>query len=311
MIDVQFVTTTEYVDATHVSMPKWFGVNFADGRIKGYGMPPYPKFFVRYVRGPTNYGTNDFKDNGDGTVSDLATGLMWMQQDSLEGKNWSAALQWCEHSAVGDYTDWRLPNAKELHSIVDYTRAPVTTGSAAIGPIFNTTTIINENDEEDWPYFWTSTTHESSTGFVGDEASYFCFGRCLGYFNNQWQDVHGAGAQRSDFKSGDPTQFPTGRGPQGDAVRIYNFARCLRTETDATLDGPDLTNSTGMEEDTFVSFSLSNRQGSSSIGVEPESSQEKDSATSSAGSPSRSLASSMAFVSLLFYFFVTHHHQVR
>lgn len=310
LIDVQFATTTEYVDATNVSMARWFGVNFADGRIKGYGMPPYPQFFVRYVRGPINYGTNNFKDNGDGTVSDLATGFMWMQQDSLEGMDWSSALQWCENSNVGDFTDWHLPNAKELHSIVDYTRAPVTTGSAAIDPIFNISTIINENNEQDWPYFWTSTTHKSSTGFVGDQASYFCFGRCLGYFESQWQDVHGAGAQRSEFKSGDPAQFPTGRGPQGDAVRIYNHVRCVRTETQATLDEPDLSNSTALESsEGSVSFSLSSRQGDSSTGVEPESSQVEDSAASSVGSPSRSLATSMGFV-VSFFLYISYARQV-
>jgi len=41
-------------------------------------------------------------------------------------------------------------------------------------------------------------------------------------------NVHGAGAQRSDPKSGDPKQFPQGRGPQGDDIRIYNFVRCVR-----------------------------------------------------------------------------------
>jgi hypothetical protein len=44
-------------------------------------------------------------------------------------------------------------------------------------------------------------------------------------------DVHGAGAQRSDPKSGDPAMFPHGRGPQGDVIRIYNFVRLVRTET--------------------------------------------------------------------------------
>jgi hypothetical protein len=58
-----------------------FGVNFADGRIKGYpgdisprGQPM--KQFVRYVRGNPEYGINDFADNGDGTITDTATGLM-------------------------------------------------------------------------------------------------------------------------------------------------------------------------------------------------------------------------------------------
>ena len=46
--------------------------------------------------------------------------------------------------------------------------------------------------------------------------------------NGQWQDVHGAGAQRSDPKSGDPANFPTGRGPQGDAIRINNYVRLVR-----------------------------------------------------------------------------------
>ena len=41
-------------------------------------------------------------------------------------------------------------------------------------------------------------------------------------------DVHGAGAQRSDLKTGNPEDYPYGRGPQGDAIRIYNYVRCVR-----------------------------------------------------------------------------------
>lgn len=41
-------------------------------------------------------------------------------------------------------------------------------------------------------------------------------------------DVHGAGAQRSDPKTGDPLMFPHGRGPQGDVIRIFNFVRLVR-----------------------------------------------------------------------------------
>jgi hypothetical protein len=41
-------------------------------------------------------------------------------------------------------------------------------------------------------------------------------------------DVHGAGAQRSDPKYGDPGDFPRGRGPQGDVIRINNTVRCVR-----------------------------------------------------------------------------------
>jgi hypothetical protein len=41
-------------------------------------------------------------------------------------------------------------------------------------------------------------------------------------------DVHGAGAQRSDPKAGNPAMFPHGRGPQGDVIRINNYVRCVR-----------------------------------------------------------------------------------
>ncbi len=50
----------------------------------------------------------------------------------------------------------------------------------------------------------------------------------MGYMNGSWLDVHGAGAQRSDPKQGNPADYPYGRGPQGDAIRIYNYARCVR-----------------------------------------------------------------------------------
>jgi hypothetical protein len=46
--------------------------------------------------------------------------------------------------------------------------------------------------------------------------------------NYHFVDVHGAGAQRSDPKAGDPAMFPHGRGPQGDVIRIYNFVRPVR-----------------------------------------------------------------------------------
>jgi len=41
-------------------------------------------------------------------------------------------------------------------------------------------------------------------------------------------DVHGAGSQRSDPKTGDPNDYPYGHGPQGDVIRIYNYVRSVR-----------------------------------------------------------------------------------
>jgi hypothetical protein len=62
-----------------------FGLNVADGRIKGYptaGTGDDSMMDYRFVRGNDEYGENQFLDNGDGTISDSATGLMWTQGDS-------------------------------------------------------------------------------------------------------------------------------------------------------------------------------------------------------------------------------------
>ncbi len=212
-----------------------FGVNFADGRIKGYGttMPGGGQdkmFFVLCVRGNTGYGVNSFVSNGDGTVTDNATGLQWTQADSGKGMNWEAALAWAQTKNTEKYlgySDWRLPNAKELQSIVDYKRSPDTTNSAAIDPAFSVTSITNEAGKIDYPFYWTSTTHASANG-AGETAVYIAFGRAMGYMNNSWVDVHGAGAQRSDPKNGNPSDYATGRGPQGDSIHINNYVRLVR-----------------------------------------------------------------------------------
>jgi hypothetical protein len=236
VIDSQFVSSTKYISTTMGGDDTVFGVNFADGRIKGYptkpmrNQPEGKEFFVLYVRGNPDYGKNLLHDNGDGTITDTATGLMWSQTDSGQGMDWEDALAWVQQKNDKNYlgyNDWRLPNAKELQSIVDYTRSPDTSNSAAIDPIFEVSEIVNEAGDEDYPFYWTGTTHEKSNG-IGDSAVYISFGRALGYMNNAWIDVHGAGAQRSDPKSGDPDDYPYGHGPQGDAIRIYNFIRCVR-----------------------------------------------------------------------------------
>ena len=53
--------------------------------------------------------------------------------------------------------------------------------------------------------------------------------------DDTWSDVHGAGAQRSDPKSGDPDDYPTGHGAQGDAICIYNYVRCVRDADSGTV----------------------------------------------------------------------------
>ena len=239
-IDAQFATSTLYTGTTMVNNPTMFGVNFGDGRIKGY---PYEqispeagtkKFYVLYVRGNPDYGINNFVDNNDGTITDKATGLMWEQDDSKTGMNWEEALNWVQQKDSENYlgyNDWRLPNVKELQSIVDYSRSLQATNSAAIDTLFTCSTIIDEGGNTNYPFYWSSTTHANMVN--GSNAAYVAFGEALGWMldpfgNYQLLDVHGAGAQRSDPKAGDPADYPYGHGPQGDVIRVYNYVRLVR-----------------------------------------------------------------------------------
>lgn len=231
--DVQQWSSTEYVGLTMGGDPSVFGVNFADGRIKGYPKMVVPKtigplvenlLYVRYVRGNEDYGRNGFQDMGDGTIFDHATGLHWMKEDSGKDHNWEEALAYAEGLTFAGHGDWRLPTIKELQSIVDYTRSPATTGTAAIDTTFFPNTSTNT-------YYWSSTTLiDGIPGANHDKAAYIAFGEALGFFGSppSWRDVHGAGSERVDFKSGDPLAYPAGFGPQGDRVVIRNRVRAVR-----------------------------------------------------------------------------------
>jgi hypothetical protein len=64
--------------------------------------------------------------NGDQTVTDIVSGLMWQQFEVTDNEgeicemNWEEALRYCETLTLAGYNDWRLPNLNELRSIVNY-----------------------------------------------------------------------------------------------------------------------------------------------------------------------------------------------
>ena len=252
IIDGQYATSTLNISQvfsgiTYENINGFFGVNFADGHIKSYENDNLlGRFYTRCVRGNTSYGENNYNFNDNGTVTDNATNLMWQQDDSATpASDFDDALAMCEDATTAGFGDWRLPNMKELHSIVDYSNSPEGTLSPAIdNQYFNSTPVTNEAGQNDWGAYWTSTALLNYLG-GGNKAAYITFGRGLGYYSNYGVvDVHGAGAQRSDSKSNlvlnNATSFEphedssfgdTGytSGPQGDLLRPeYNYVRCVR-----------------------------------------------------------------------------------
>ncbi len=65
-------------------------------------------------------GADDrFIDNGDGTVTDTRTGIMWAQTDNLGNITWHDAKLYCEYIILSEYNDWRMPTIEELETLFD------------------------------------------------------------------------------------------------------------------------------------------------------------------------------------------------
>lgn len=110
------------------------------------------KFHVRAVRGifvPEPI-TNHFTDNGNGTITDNVTNLVWQKIHSTDSLTWEQSLTYADTATIGGYTDWRLPNIKELQSIND---------ENLINPSVNNTFFSNVGVNK----FWSSTSLPNQT----------------------------------------------------------------------------------------------------------------------------------------------------
>jgi hypothetical protein len=61
-----------------------------------------------------------FIDNENETITDLLTGLIWMRNPPEEEVSWSEALRYANELDFGGHRDWRLPNANEIESLINY-----------------------------------------------------------------------------------------------------------------------------------------------------------------------------------------------
>ena len=91
----------------------------------------------------------NFRNNGDGTVTDVSTGLTWQQADVK--RTWEAAINYCEELNHANRHGWRLPDINELMTIVD-----MTTSNPTIHPIAFPGTKAS--------LYWSALTFESNDG---------------------------------------------------------------------------------------------------------------------------------------------------
>jgi hypothetical protein len=109
-----------------------------------------------------------FTDNGDGTITDHLTGLIWLKNANCPAgaRNWQQALDFvagindgtnnCGDTSNAGFNqiDWRLPNLRELQSLVDYGRF---NPSLPLGHPFSNFQASN---------YWSSTTNAFLTSFA-------------------------------------------------------------------------------------------------------------------------------------------------
>jgi len=142
-------SATTYASSTSHAVDVYFANGNVGHNIKSLNSS------VRCVRG-TASSPHSFTDNGDGTVTDNVTTLMWQKQDDNIPKTWESAITYCETLSLAGHADWRLPNIKELRSIVDDT---------AFNPAISSTyfpAVVSS-------YYWSATTdafNSSNAWFV-------------------------------------------------------------------------------------------------------------------------------------------------
>ena len=142
-------------------LPYWSATTMADdsggaqivGFINGTVSWDYrsAEYYVRCVR-RLSARDNIFKNNNNGTVSDLSTGLMWQRENDNIIIPWDDANSYCQELSLGGKHDWRLPNVKELQSIAD---------GRIKNPVIDTEVFIHNGI-----FFWSATTRADNSQYA-------------------------------------------------------------------------------------------------------------------------------------------------
>ena len=117
--------------------------------ISAGGVKSFHPRAVRSVTMPTI--VTHFTDNGDGTITDNVTHLIWQKAPNTTTYTWEQAISYAESLALAGNSDWRLPNIKELVSINDET-----TNAPSANTTFFTTVVSAR--------YWSATTQFAPGG---------------------------------------------------------------------------------------------------------------------------------------------------
>lgn len=116
-----------------------------------------------YIQAGIEWPEPRFTDNGDGTITDNLTGLMWLKDGGcFKKRKWTNSLNAIAYfnnnpgyyncmEYTANYSDWRLPDVRELESLINY-------GVPNSADWLNSQGFVNLNRF----YYWSSTTHQAN-----------------------------------------------------------------------------------------------------------------------------------------------------
>ncbi len=122
---------------------------------------------VRNVTPPPTIPAH-FTDNGNGTITDNLTKLIWQKVPYSDTLSWENALRYADSLTLAGYTDWRLPNVKEIESIEDLTKnnpsVDTTYFKMKVAHYWSSTTLPNLTTKAWYLYtLWGITTYDPKT----------------------------------------------------------------------------------------------------------------------------------------------------
>lgn len=161
---------TLVTDATHVWEANAGGGVGPKAKTETLSAGGTSRFHARLVRGPALPAgpmQHHLFDNGDNTISDLDTGLIWQKAEVPAAMTWTQAITYAESLNLGGAVDWRLPNIKELESLNDEGRVNPSMDTrffpgAKAGRYWSSTTQNNRSTNAWWNEFAAGITSQSA-----------------------------------------------------------------------------------------------------------------------------------------------------